>query len=608
MKLFYLGLIVSLVSGCNYVNEKKTEEIKDVLAPVNLADIKVGGEIGRRIDITIANNLLLLDLDNDFLSSFRLKNDRGYIGLGKLIDGAVKMAVYSRDDRVITLKNYLVSEIIKAQEPDGYIGNKSAGNRMWKLWDIHEMGYIIYGLLTDYRYYNDKQSLDAARKAADYIINNWSSRPEDWDIKADVAERVGITGLHRTIITLYSITGERKYLDFFINKLGVLNLDPGIVTGRRKLIEGHIYAYMAGSLAQLELYRMIRDPKLLLPAQKALKFMTSGNGMLITGGAGQSEIWTDDQDGRGDLGESCATVYQLRVYDNLLRLEGDARFGDIMERTIYNALFGAQSPDGRLIRYYTPLEGNRIYHNGDTYCCPCNYRRFISELPLMIYYSSDDGIAVNLYTTSSATVETGNGFRIKISQTTDYPNSGHVVIDIDTAGTESFKLKLRIPLWCKNAAIMVNGKPAGISCTPGTFAEINRRWNKGDRIVLEMPMEWRLVLGRERQAGRVALMRGPQLFCLDPLQEKSLANLDPSDIGRIVVDLASLDPEPVNSNVVRPDGIGCSLKAGNVPMFLGNSRNLSLVFTEFADPAGKCTYFRVPDLSEAVPDELTGLW
>jgi len=608
MKLFYLGLIISLASGCNYVNEKKTEEVKDVLAPVNLADIKVGGEIGRRIDITISNNLLQLDLDNDFLSSFRLKNDRGYIGLGKLIDGAVKMAVYSRDNRVISLKDYLVNEIIKAQEPDGYIGNHSAGNRMWKLWDIHESGYIIYGLLTNYRYYNDKRSLDAARKAADYIIGNWSSRPEGWDIKADVAERVGITGLHRTVLTLYSITGDKKYLDFCISQLGLMDLDPGIVTGRRKLIEGHIYAYMAGSLAQLELYRMIRDPKLLVPARKALSYMSSGNGMLITGGAGQSEIWTGDQDGRGDLGESCATVYQLRVYDNLLRLEGDSRYGDIMERTINNALFGAQAPDGRLIRYYTPLEGNRIYHNGDTYCCPCNYRRFISEMPSMIYYSSDDGIAVNLFTTSSATVETGKGNRIKISQTTDYPNSGNIAINIDPAGTGSFKLKLRIPLWCKNAAVRVNDSKAGINCTPGTFAEIDRQWKQGDRVVLELPMEWRLVQGRQRQAGRAALMRGPQIFCLDPQQIKSLVDLDPSELGRIVLDLASLDPEPVSSTVVRPDGIACSLKAGNVPMFLGNSRNLSLVFTEFADPAGKCTYFKVPDVSETVPDELTGIW
>jgi len=99
----------------------------------------------------------------------------------------------------------------------------------------------------------------------------------------------------------------------------------GIVIGRRPLIEGHVYAYMARALAQLELYRIQPQPSLLVPAHRAVDFLTRADGLSITGAAGQLEIWTDDQDGRGDLGETCATAYQLRVYDNLLRLEGDPR-------------------------------------------------------------------------------------------------------------------------------------------------------------------------------------------------------------------------------------------------------------------------------------------
>jgi DUF1680 family protein len=578
------------------------------LVPVDLSDVKIGGEIGRRLDITISNNLLLLDIDNDFLSSFREKNDKGYIGLGKLIDGAVKMAAYTKDERVMSLKNNLVEEVIKAQEDDGYIGNKSPGNRMWKLWDIHEMGYIINGLITDYKYFNNDKSLEAAQKAADYIISRWSTKPPEWGKTTGVTEHVAITGIHRTILTLYSVTNEKRYLDFCIDKLDLLNLYPDIVMGRRILIEGHIYGYMAACLAQLELYRIYPDEKLLAPTMKALNFMTSNNGMAISGGAGQSEIWTDDQDGRGDLGESCATVYQLRVYDNLLRLNDDSRFGDLLERTIYNALFGAQSPDGRQIRYFTPLEGTRVYHDGDTYCCPCNYRRFISELPSMVYYRTDSGIAVNLYTSSILNIPLESGKSLSVKQETDYPNSGHVVIRINPSEAASFPLKLRIPSWCKNASISINGSSTDIVCNAGTFAVIERLWEAGDQVVLEMPMEWRLVLGRQRQAGRVALMRGPLLFCLDPSQNESIANTDGAELGRIVIDMESIEPTPVMNDAVRPDGIACRLKAGNIPMALGNRKNLTLTFTEFADPDGKCTYFRIPDLSEAVPDELYGLW
>ena len=123
-----------------------------------------------------------------------------------------------------------------------------------------------------------------------------------------------------------------------------------------------------------------------------------------------------------------------------------------------------------------------------------------------------------------------------------------------------------------------------------------------------MPMEWRLVLGRERQAGRVAVMRGPLLFCLNPGQNESLIKADGADLGKIVIDLSSIEPMPVMNSAVRPDGIACRLKAGNIQSSMGNNKNLVLTFTEFADPNGRCTYFRVTDLSQSVPDELSGLW
>jgi uncharacterized protein len=604
--IFFIILLAKI--NCYSQSKMSQKIVKDPLVPVDLTNIKIGGEIGRRIDITISNNLLLLNIDEDFLSSFIKKNDAGYIGLGKLIDGAVRMAAYTGDKKVDSLKNHLIPEIIKAQEPDGYIGNMTPGNRMWKLWDIHEMGYIIYGLITNYKLFGDKHSLAAAEKAADYVIRNWSSMPVNWQNTTGVATHVAITGIHRTMLTLYSTTNNKVYLDFCLNQLDIKNMEPDIVIGRRKLIEGHIYGYMAESLAKLELYRKDTDEKLLNQAMKAIHFMTSENGMSISGGAGQEEIWSDDLDGRGELGESCATVYQLRVYDNLLRLKSDSRYGDIMERTIYNALFGAQSPDGRYIRYFTPLEGDRHYHNGDTYCCPCNYRRFISELPEMVYYHAGNGIAINLYTSSTADIRLEGDRSVSIRQETDYPSSGRVIFSITPSENTSFPLKLRIPSWCSNASITINGKLSDIVCKPGSFGIIERTWRPGDQVVLEMPMEWRLVQGRQRQAGRVAVMRGPMIFCLDPEQNESLAKMDAADLGRIVIDMPSIESTPIKDTTVRPEGIACRLRAGNLPFAMGNSGNLTLTLTEFANPKGKCTYFAIPDLSEAVPDELSGIW
>jgi uncharacterized protein len=587
------------------MNTKIQQIVKEVFSLIDPANIKVDGELGRRIDITIKKNLLQIDIEKDFLASFKNKTDKDsvYIGIGKLIDALVRFATHTNDEKILSIKKYIIDTIIKTQEADGYIGNMTPENRMWKLWDIHEMGYIIYGLIIDYKYFNNKQSLLAAEKAADYIIKNWPSMPGDWEKTTTVKAYVAVTGLPYTLLNLFEITGNKRYLEFCLNELNLKNWNPGIIIGRRKYIEGHVYGYLAMCLAQLEIYKIKPEDKLLDQTIQAMNFMTEKSGMTITGGVGQVEVWTDDQDGRGDLGETCATAYQLRIYDNLLRLKGDSIFGDTMERTIYNALFGAQSPDGRQIRYFTPFEGNRVYHNGDTYCCPNNYRRIIAELPSMIYYRAEKGLMINLYTSSKINVSLEGGVSLSLRQETDYPNSGHILIHVDPSEPKSFPLQLRIPSWSKSVRVLINGIPLEEKIIPGTFAVIERLWKAGDKVTLDIPMEWRLVKGRQRQAGRAAIMRGPQLFCLNPEQNELLAEKDGADLGKIVIDLKSIEQMPVPENSVRPDGIGCRIKAGYSAFGMGNEGNLTLTLTEFADQKGRCIYFRVPDLSEAENDE-----
>jgi hypothetical protein len=137
MGVFTLLLGLSAVGGANE------------FAPLDIREVKVGGEMGRRIDITVENNLLALNVDKDFLEPFctphtieRLHPDN-YIGMGKLIDSTVKFAAYTRDKRVLALKEHMVSEIIKSQLPDGYIGMFRPEDRMVRAWDAHEMVYLV---------------------------------------------------------------------------------------------------------------------------------------------------------------------------------------------------------------------------------------------------------------------------------------------------------------------------------------------------------------------------------------------------------------------------------------------------------------------------------
>lgn len=576
----------------------------DRLIPLTVRQVKVGGEIGRRVDITLRNNTLVLHADKEFLAPFQSKDQKsGYIGLGKLLMSTVRFAAYSNDPQSIALKRHLVDTIIALQESDGYLGMFTPPNRVTALWDVHEMGYLIAGLISDYEYFQNQPALAAARKSADYVINNWSKIPANWQEQTGVAPHVAVTGIERTFIALYRATNDARYLDFVLRQraLAEWNLLP--VVGRRAGIEGHIYAFVARSLAQLELFRLRPEPRLLTQSQRALDFFTSNDGLAITGGAGQWEIFTNDQDGRGNLGETCATAYQLRLYDSLLRMQGQAAYGDLMERTIHNTLFAAQSPDGRRIRYYSPTEGPRAYHPGDTYCCPGNYRRIVSELPEMIYFRAGTGVAVNLYTASEATLEAA-GVALTIRQETDYPSSGAITLRLDPQRPVRFPLRLRIPAWAQGASIRVNGAPVSMPVIPGTFADLDREWKPGEVVALSLPMQPRLVLGRQRQAGRVAVMRGPQVFCLNPAQNKALANLDAVDLGRYTLDPASLAVVPDDS--IHPHGV--AIRGGAWKPGYGTlpKHDLILTLTEFADPGGQATYFKLRDMAAAVPDEIGG--
>ena len=149
----------------------------------------------------------------------------------------------------------------------------------------------------------------------------------------------------------------------------------------------------------------------------------------------------------------------------------------------------------------------------------------------------------------------------------------------------------------------VNEWPVDEAVAPGRFAAITRTWKAGDTVSLDLPMRWRLVKGRQRQAGRVAVMRGPLLFCLNPAQNKTIAPWDAADLSRITLDPASMG-EPVPDASVRPDGLACKVQAWKPSLSLRLTGDIELRLTEFPDPDGKATYFRLRDMAPAVDDEL----
>jgi len=583
------------------------------MEPLDLRAVKIGGEIGRRLDATVYKNLLRLNVEQDFLSPFRKRNqDSGYVGLGKLIDASVRLAVYTHDEKVRSWKNHLVAEAIKTQEPDGYIGILVPKSRVWGVYDMHEMSYLMLGLTNDYKYFGENTSLAAARKLADYIITRWSAEPNRFPGPDGTRDRMyGVTtGLDQALLAIYEQTQEPRYLDFLVHfkqyRLPEWNATLKTDAADKPFPmddERHTYIHMALCVAQLQLCDLRPDQRLLGQAQRAVEFLTRRDGLLISGSCSRNEGWHDDQDGSGCVSESCAPAYLTRLMDRLLRRTGDPRFGHIMERTLYNALFAAQSPDGRQIRYFCPLEGERTYFR-DTFCCPNNFRRIMAELPAMLYYRSGGGVAVNLYADSTAKLALDGGLSLTLRQETDYPSSGRVKIVLTPSEPVEFPLRLRIPGWCPTARLAVNDEEP-INVLPGdTFHEIRRVWRPGDRVALDMPMPWRLVRGRKLQQGRVALMRGPVLYCIGAKHNAELLKkyAKPGDLD---VDPASLG-RPVADASFRPAGLRVAAKAWPPGGRHEGAAPLDVVLGEFVDPTGVATYFRVPEGTKTLDDELIG--
>jgi DUF1680 family protein len=605
-----LGLLALAVSTLSCAPAKAPDGA-DKLRPVTLTESELSGEIGRRIHDLIYKNYMVLDSDGFFIAPFRSRpftDDYHYIGVGKVIDAGSLFSAYTGDPAVSAKTAHLVEGILGTRDADGYIGAfkpEPGGRQNHRNWALHEQEYLLLGLTHFGLAAGDARSIQAARDLADYVMRTFGRDPKP--------EEVCTAGLPEAFLLLLRATGDEKYLRFAAEvRHGNSKAEvqcASLLDWRQTFDSGaaHVYVMLARCNAQTELYRFMRRPSLLdMSAYMRHELLRKGGGLNVVGSASDGEWFSYTQNGAGLIGESCVTAYLVRWLESLMRLEGDLRYGDIMERTVYNALFAAQDPAGRRIRYFTPFTGPRVYFDQDGFCCPGNFRRIMAELPQKVYYvCAGKAVAVNLYTTSRATVELGEGLSVSLSQETDYPNSGRVVFHVRPSIESAFGLRLRIPRWCQNATVRVNGgDPVAVPRGADPY-EIRRRWRAGDTVVLDMPMTWRFIRGHQLQEGKAALARGPVIYCLGTAQNGDILKTYPNFNG-IVIDPTSLgEPEPDSS--IRPEGRKVTLEArAEAPgAWSKGAPRLRVTFTEFVDPTGIVTYVHLLDLGAAEEDELS---
>jgi len=592
--------------------------VPDKLCRVTLNRRELGGEIDRRIQNLAYRNYLAIDLDGKWLNHFRNRTDRGgrshvYYGIGKVFDAGSLLAAYTGDPKVAARTQYIIDELVKTRDADGYLGfwNVEPGNRQNHInWILHEQEYISLALVRNYRCTGNPQSLAHARIMGDYILKTF---PTPQNPCYDAGE-ICTAGLPEGMLELYRVTGDRRYLDFAAdvphgNNRGEVKL-ASLRTWEQDFSRPprHVYVMLARCYAQTELYRLTGEENLLHMSHfMRNELLKKGDGgMLVTGSCSDGEQFSYNQNGRGAIGESCVTAYVLRWIDSLMRLEGDMRYGDLLERTIYNALLAANSPDGRWIRYFTPFSGGREYDTRDFFCCCGNYRRAVAELPEKVYYrTGEGGIALNLFTNSKKTFDV-KGQTVTILQETAYPSDGDVKLTFSTQNRHPVALafQFRTPRWCESITLRVNDEaPAAIDPSGqrlGCYV-LNRTWKDGDVVKISMPMPWRLLRGRGLQEGRVVLLRGPIVYCIGKDQNAALLGRCPEP-RNLVIDPASV-AEPARDDSIRPNGLKVIAKA-----WLNEDRTgdkVGVTLTEFIDPSGQEVYFRVPNLADTSPLRLT---
>jgi DUF1680 family protein len=484
----------------------------------------------------------------------------------KIIEGASYSLTIHPDKELEKYIDDIIDKIAAAQEEDGYLTTWKTidanttpaswvkpGPRWYNLGASHELynaGHMYEAAYAHYRATGKKNFLNVALKNADLIAEVFGPRKKLTPPGHQIIE----TGL----LKLYRATNDKKYLDlakFFLDQrgnaaghklYGPYSQDHKPVTEQDEAV-GHAVRAVYMYAAMTDIAGMMNDSAYRSAVEKIWDNVVSKK-IYITGGLGakhEGEAFGDNYElpNKTAYNETCAAIGSVYWNNRMFLLTGDAKYIDVLERTLYNGLISGVSLSGNLFFYPNCLlsDGKYKFNQGsltrkpwfDCSCCPSNVIRFIPSVPNYIYAHKDDCLYVNLFIAGKADVEM-NKTSVEISQETDYPWDGKVVIKVNPKNSESFAVNVRIPGWAvgkpmpsdlysylsenpEKVTLKLNGEPIDIKTDKG-YAVIDRKWSKGDTIELDLPMPIRRVIANENvkdDIGKTALVRGPIVYCAE---------------------------------------------------------------------------------------------
>ncbi|MGO9114304.1 MAG: glycoside hydrolase family 127 protein [Thermoguttaceae bacterium] len=500
--------------------------------------IHVDGWLGARIDANERQRLLAVDTEPLLAGYHKKPGSHPWIGehIGKWMHAATLAWAYSGDQRLRDKLDRAAAELIGCQEPDGYLGTYVPEQRFGQFpgadWDVWSHKYNLIGLMTYYEYTGDKAALEACRKMADLLIATFPAKKSI--LAAGTHMGMAATSVLEPIVLLYRATGDGRYLQFarYIVKSWDEPNGPKIAASLLKTkrvdktANAKAYEMLSNLVGLCELFRATGDRELLQVVKNAWQDIVD-NRLYITGSASSFECFHGDHElpntVNENICETCVTTTWIQLNLQLLRLTGEAKYGDELERSLYNHLAAAQHPRGDDWCYYTALEGRKPYDKGIT-CCHSSGPRGMALAPQAAYLRGHSGgadvLLVSTFETSRATLEFG-GQKVTMEQSSEFPQHGHSTITLQTVGPATFGIKVRVPSWAVPAAIEVAGARHKTD-SAGWIVLPPQAWNSGDRIDVIFHLGPKLIVGDHGNAGRAALAWGPFVLAFDQANNPGL--------------------------------------------------------------------------------------
>lgn len=519
-----------------------------------------------------------------------LRNKKGELAwageyAGKWLDAAALSASDAGDEQLDQATARFASELIATQESDGYLGIELPARRGldsdWD-WDVWNVKYAMVGLLTYFEISQDAASLRAAARCGEWLINRFGmvSSAEHPFFQSTMNGGSNVIVLDQ-FARLYRFTAERKFLEFAD---AIVACYPPLETMRRTHRAPNWHAYNLASYlgGVVEFAIAINNRTELVWLEKVWEDMTNRH-LYPTGSIGFSEHLSEmaPNDTPVENGEparhhqeTCATVEWLFFNALLYQATGRVRYMERMEQTIYNSLLAAQSLDGLQWMYFTPLRYEKRWYTGPTSCCYWSGPRGISRLPGWVYALDNDGLRVNLYESSEATLQLDD-IAVAIKQHSNYPDFGKVILEVEPAAPITFTLRLRIPLGTKEVQFKVNGAPILPDSGEDGYFGFRRIWTQGDRISMEFDVPATVRDFLDAHYG--VIVRGPEVMAVDQQDNPGL------DLDGLML------PEQMRLRSIDPVN-GRRRYQGEVTV---DSRYLPIVFTPYADCGNDGSRFRV---------------